>query len=115
MKIIRFITSFLLLIHSSSSFIIPSLSFSQMSKPMNSINYSTIRRISNNNNNNNHNKSKIYKIEFDNNDKINDYDENLIKLTILCLLYAYVNYWLIYKLAIIIQQYYNINDFIDNY
>lgn len=87
MKIIKFIISFLLLIHSSSFIIIPSLSLFQMSKPMNNINSLTIRRYLNDNNN--HNKSNIFKFE------INDINDNLVISSIIMFIYFYVNYWLI--------------------
>lgn len=96
MRFSKLLLSFLVMVHSSlsSAFIMPkSITLKSISK----VNHLTIiRNFNNNNQNNNQNKSKIFKIEFNNNDELYNFDDNLIKLSIIICIYLYVNIWLIY-------------------
>jgi len=107
----KLLLSLLLVVHSSSAFIIPK-SFVLKSMNKNNINHLTIIRSFNNNNNNNNNnnkhqnKSKIFKIEFSNDDELYKFDDNLIKLSIIICIYLYVNIWLVYIFIDVIKLIY---------
>jgi len=96
--------SLLLIFHSLLSafaFIMPkSIALKSMSNNNNNINHLIIRKgfnnNQNNNENNNQNKSKIFKIEFSNDDELYNFDNNFMKLSIIICIYLYVNIWLIY-------------------
>jgi len=113
--------SLLLIFHSLSSvsaFIMPkSIALKSMSyNNNNNINHLIIRKGFNNNNNNNNNnnqgnnnnqnKSKIFKIEFSNDDELYNFDDNFMKLSIIICIYLYVNIWLIYIFFDIIKLIY---------
>ena len=96
MRFSKLLLSFLVMVHSSlsSAFIMPkSISLKSISKVSH---LTIIRNFNNNNQNNNQNKSKIFKINFNNNDELYNFDDNLIKLSIIICIYLYVNIWLIY-------------------
>lgn len=101
----KLLLSLLLVVHSSSAFIIPK-SFVLKSMNKNNINHLTIIRSFNNNNNNHQNKSKIFKIEFSNDDELYKFDDNLIKLSIIICIYLYVNIWLVYIFIDVIKLIY---------